>query len=579
MMERILGSGNVRTVLLILVVIELAVILSLARKYLLFNTNASKDGPVPLAKKMLLLRNVTSTVSKLQRRRTTNVGYSRGFVPRSLTIPVTKGPVIKLWKDTMPNLPEESTVPRIVHQLLTSDTLKFRNYLSILSVKKLLQPYRIILHVPNSFEPKQYGYNRWFQKAISKIPNLEAVDSVEADKLGDKLNVTEELQFAASLLDKVGGVYVNLNTVINFNPWTSGKDAFQIGFHGNASLGFIFMPRAYDIVKFARTFKLSENELFKHRCVGSESYTGSESCCRIENDIFPVNIMRLKSSFGAFTRSLYYGSKAIPEPKRAFPPIPKIVHYVWFGHRNVSFSMYVSFKSTLRFVKPLKIIIYVERYNLGPYFDAMRNHGEVQVVYYGAPKSAFQNRIKTPKHASDFLRTDVLLRFGGIYMDWDVFWLKPIDDLIELGYETIAAFEHYNGMTPREEFPDTINMGVVLARPGSRFIKLWQESFRDYTGEHATFHAIEMVYKIYEEHPDLLYIEKKLQVMCFKLRCHPLWLPNYKDTSVHNEFAFKNTAYAVHFTEPVPIAFMSEDDMRNSKGYFADMARHAYGAM
>ena len=288
-MERILGSGNVRTVLLILVVIELAVILSLARKYLLFNTNASKEDSAPLAKKLQLLRNATATAPKLLRRKTTNASYSRGFVARSLTVPVTKGPVIKIWK---PNLPEESKVPRIVHQLLTSDTLTFRNYLSILSVKKLLQPYRIILCVPSSFEPKQYGYNMWFRKATAEIPNLEVVDSVDIDKLGDKLNVTEELGFAASLLDKVGGVYVNLNTIVNFNPWTSEKDAFQIGFHGNASLGFIFMPRAYDIVRFARTFKLTHiNEMFKQRCVSSESFTGSESCCRIETDIFPVDII------------------------------------------------------------------------------------------------------------------------------------------------------------------------------------------------------------------------------------------------------------------------------------------------
>ena len=569
-MDRMLCGGNVQTVLLILVVIELAVILSLARRYLKF-TNISEDSLIPLTRK--LVRNVT--VTKPLQGKTANTNYPK---VRKLTIPVSRRPTIKQWNYTLPSLPENSQIPRIVHQLLTTNMLTFRNYLSILSVHKLLRPYRIILYVHSSFTSKQYGYNRWFQKATSEIPFLEVVYSVEVDRIGKKLNITEELRFAASVLDKVGGVYINLNTVINLNHWIHGEATFQIGIYWNSSLGFMFVPKIYNIFEYARTFKVQDNDVDKYSCAIPDSFTGSEPCCTIEDEIFPADIMQIYSSFGSFTRSLYYGSQDIPEPKRVFPPIPKIVHYVWFGHRNVSFSMYVSFKSTLKFVKPLKIIIYIERYNLGPYFDAMRNHSLVRVVYYGAPNSAFQNRIVNPKHASDFLRTDVLMRFGGIYMDWDVFWLKPIDDLIELGYETIAAFEHYNGMTPREEFPDTINMGVVLARPGSRFISLWQESFREYTGEHATFHAIEMVYKIYEEHPDLLYIEKKLQVMCFKLRCHPLWLPNYKDTGVHNEFDFTSTAYAVHFTEPVPIAFMSDDDMRRSKGYFADMARHAYGA-
>ena len=68
---------------------------------------------------------------------------------------------------------------------------------------------------------------------------------------------------------------------------------------------------------------------------------------------------------------------------------------------------------------------------------------------------------------------------------------------------------------------------------------------------------IEMMYKLYEEHPDLLYIERRLQVMCFNLRCHPLWLPNFRNEKIHNEFDFIKDAYAVHFTQPLPKSFKS----------------------
>ena len=85
------------------------------------------------------------------------------------------------------------------------------------------------------------------------------------------------------------------------------------------------------------------------------------------------------------------------------------------------------------------------------------------------------------------------------------------------------------------------------------------------------------VYKLYEEHPDLLVIDERLQIMCHELRCHPLWLNDYKDTKAHHVFDFKNDVYAVHFTYPTPEAFKSEKLVLESKGYFTDMARHILG--
>jgi drug/metabolite transporter superfamily protein YnfA len=44
-------------------------------------------------------------------------------------------------------------------------------------------------------------------------------------------------------------------------------------------------------------------------------------------------------------------------------------------------------------------------------------------------------------HRSDIIRADILLKYGGIYSDWDVIWLKPIDELISKGYDTILNFD------------------------------------------------------------------------------------------------------------------------------------------
>lgn len=323
-----------------------------------------------------------------------------------------------------------------------------------------------------------------------------------------------------------------------------------------------------------------ENSSFK--CVSAKLFTGSEACCTIKENIFPYTIMRDNStSFGSLARTLFYGNPDYPEPSKVFPPIPRIVHYVWFGGHDIDYSMFLSFLSTQRFVKPQKVFIYIDTNVSRPYFDKMMTHGNVQIVYYGHIPTIFQKPLSpTLKllHTSDIIRAEILLRYGGIYLDWAAYWLKSADDLLSLGYETIASLDFFKDMYPRQGFPDTINMGVLLARPGSRFISLWQESFKQYTGNHHTYHAVELVYKLYEEHPDLLFIDKRLQVMCHYLRCDPLWMSNYKDDNIHNDFNFTKDAYSVHFTHPTTKEFSSEKTIKEAKGFVGDIGRHILGA-
>ena len=479
-------------------------------------------------------------------------------------------------------LPVKTAIPLIVHQVLFRNMLTFRNYLSILSVYKNLRPYRIIIYVNENFKLQKYDYNTWYQKAAFEIPCLEMTHLDELDKGVRENNIRDEMELVLTVLRKYGGIYVNINTIMTGDIKELLKHNFVAGLTNTYLAGFLMTAYTANLTLYLQHMRIANpTYVAKHsygaRCSFQETFTGTEHCCIIQKDIFPVDIMYDKSIFGSAVRNLFYGSPNIREPERIFPPIPKIVHYAWFGQKNITYSMFLSFKSTIRFVKPLKIIIYVDTANLGQYFDEIRLFKCVQIVYYGTIQSIFQRRMQNPMHASDIMRADILLRYGGIYMDWDVFWLKPVDDLLSLGYETIATLDHYKDMPPRRLFPDTINMGIVLARPGSRFIALWQDTFKHYVGNHPTFHSVETVYKVYEAHPDLLYIEKRLQVMCYKLNCHPLWLSNYKDAYVHNTFDFTKDAYSVHFTHPLPKAFTSEKEVKTSEGFFGDMARYVHG--
>ena len=57
----------------------------------------------------------------------------------------------------------------------------------------------------------------------------------------------------------------------------------------------------------------------------------------------------------------------------------------------------------------------------------------------------------------------------------------------------IPAVDPVKEIFGRQDFPDLINIGVLLARPGSKFVALWMDSFHKYTGAHETFHAVEIM--------------------------------------------------------------------------------------
>jgi len=43
-----------------------------------------------------------------------------------------------------------------------------------------------------------------------------------------------------------------------------------------------------------------------------------------------------------------------------------------------------------------------------------------------------------------------------------------------------------------------------------------------------------MPYKLYEQYPELVKIERKLQVICYMLKCHPVFLPGYHNEKIHH---------------------------------------------
>lgn len=103
--------------------------------------------------------------------------------------------------------------------------------------------------------------------------------------------------------------------------------------------------------------------------------------------------------------------------------IPKIIHYVWLGHGEMSEKMKACIDSWKKFCPDWQIMEWNE-----DNFDI--NYNEFTQKSYELKQYAF---------TSDVIRLYALYTYGGVYLDTDVLMYKPIDEF--LNDEAFTGFE------------------------------------------------------------------------------------------------------------------------------------------
>ena len=121
--------------------------------------------------------------------------------------------------------------------------------------------------------------------------------------------------------------------------------------------------------------------------------------------------------------------------------IPKIIHYCWFGEKPLPELALKCIESWKKYCPDYQIIQWNERNY------CLNEKNEYVKEAYKLKKWAF---------VTDYVRFDVIYRYGGIYFDTDVELVKPIDDLLQKGA--------FMGM---ESVPEIINNKVKFMQAAS----------------------------------------------------------------------------------------------------------------
>lgn len=234
--------------------------------------------------------------------------------------------------------------------------------------------------------------------------------------------------------------------------------------------------------------------------------------------------------------------------------IPNVIHFIFglredFGGKPFSFIYYLAVKSAYECNKPRAIKFYYKHEPSGEWWGKTKPY--LTLVKVEPPEQIFGNRLCHVAHQADVLRLEILIREGGIYLDMDTLCLNSFSPL--LSYGCVMGRQAGRGLCN----------AVILAEPGSDFLKSWYAEYKSFRSQGRDQfwdeHSVQVPARLAEQNPKSLHIEDAFAFFWPMYTASPIPLWN---RPVANRFdrmqvaikkglalAFLKSSYSMHLWE------------------------------
>ena len=159
--------------------------------------------------------------------------------------------------------------------------------------------------------------------------------------------------------------------------------------------------------------------------------------------------------------------------------VPNIIHYIQFDQRILSFLPFICICSAFYNQSPSRIYIHTNNALQGKYFEYLRRVlGERLVVRtLEKPSHVFGQKLSSVEHSADVARLKILMKYGGIFLDEDVFVVRNLN-----------KFRHFELAIG---WPEKQNIGsqVIVAHKDARFLPLYLDQYRNYRANYWYYNA------------------------------------------------------------------------------------------
>lgn len=190
-------------------------------------------------------------------------------------------------------------------------------------------------------------------------------------------------------------------------------------------------------------------------------------------------------------------------------PVPKLVHYIFLGNRDFTFFYLLSILSSYRILKPGFIFVHTEKIPNGKWWDHLLELvPNLVIIKTTRVTRIFDKPVKVVQHQADIMRIQLLMEFGGIYMDTDELALKSFDPLrvypITLGPCRL----------------DALGVQAIIASKNSTFLKIWYWTYETFEDKSWAKNSQYTPYKLSRIIPELIHVERLFAFAGFSGNVH-----------------------------------------------------------
>ena len=109
--------------------------------------------------------------------------------------------------------------------------------------------------------------------------------------------------------------------------------------------------------------------------------------------------------------------------------VPNIIHFIQFDQRSISFIHFICICSAFYNHGPTTLFLHTNVQLKGKYYLLLKKLLGTTLVMnqMEKPSHVFGQRLSSVQHSADVARIKILIRYGGIIMDTDVFTVRNLN--------------------------------------------------------------------------------------------------------------------------------------------------------
>ncbi|KZO94521.1 glycosyltransferase family 32 protein [Calocera viscosa TUFC12733] len=218
--------------------------------------------------------------------------------------------------------------------------------------------------------------------------------------------------------------------------------------------------------------------------------------------------------------ALSLNTSTFPAPSRG-NTVPPLVHTIYHlsGDRPppLPYFHYLALRSALLSLRPRLMLMHHHHASPphGPYWDLLAPH--ITLSPLTPPQEVYGHRLSHFAHKADVLRLELLIAFGGIYVDIDTYVLRSFDRAGLMTQDVVLGMEASPDSRRTALEPGGLCNAVIVARKDAPFLKRWLATYESFDSSVWAGHSVAKPWEL-----ALLY-PRELTVLGTRAMFWPLW--------------------------------------------------------